>query len=156
VPDDDERPEPAPGGWLPPSDREYVPPEPLPEEPAGAHHGWEPPSSDTSTWDDRPAPWIDAPASADGPPRPNNGKATASLALGIGGLLVCPLVLSVLAIVLGLQARKEIDRSGGRQRGRGNATAGVVTGGVGLVLGIVVIVLVAAGVDLGLNFQTSD
>lgn len=78
---------------------------------------------------------------------PSSGKATASLVLGICGLVVCPLVCSVLALVFGLQARKEIDRSGGAVGGRGLAQAGVVLGWVGIglsALGIALVVLLLA------------
>ena len=37
-----------------------------------------------------------------------NGKATASLVLGIIGLVLCPIVCSILAIILGTTARNEI------------------------------------------------
>ena len=78
-----------------------------------------------------------------------SGKATASLVLGIAGLIVCPLVCSVLAIVFGAQARNEIDRSGGRLAGRGTAQAGVVLGWIGValcILGLVIFgILVAIG-----------
>ena len=77
----------------------------------------------------------------------SSGKATASLVLGICGLVVCPLICSILALVFGYQGRKEIDASGGRIAGRGNATAGIVLGWIGLVicvLGIIAIVVLAA------------
>jgi len=63
-----------------------------------------------------------------------SGKATASLVLGIIGIFICPIVLSVLAIVFGVQSRNEIMNSGGRIKGHGMATAGLVLGIVGLVL----------------------
>ncbi|MDP8929168.1 MAG: DUF2510 domain-containing protein [Actinomycetota bacterium] len=60
-----------------------------------------------------------------------NGKAVASLTLALvwlGG------IASVPAIVLGLLARREIDRSSGGQRGSGLASAGIVVGLLGLLL----------------------
>jgi hypothetical protein len=63
-----------------------------------------------------------------------SGKATASLVLGIIGIFICPIVLSVLAIVFGVQSRNEITNSGGRLKGHSMATAGLVLGIVGLVL----------------------
>ncbi len=68
-----------------------------------------------------------------GPPA-QSGKATASLVLGIIGIFVCPIVLSILAIVFGVQSRKEITNSMGRIKGHGMATAGLVLGIVGLAL----------------------
>ncbi len=50
-------------------------------------------------------------------------KATTTMVLGIIGLFCIPFVFSVLALVLGLQAHGEIDRSGGMYRNRGMATA---------------------------------
>ena len=79
------------------------------------------------------------------PPPPTSGAATASLVLGICGLVVCPFVCSVLALVFGYQAREQIDESGGQLGGRSSAVAGIVLGwvGVGLcVLAVAVFVLV--------------
>jgi hypothetical protein len=84
-----------------------------------------------------------------------SGKATAALVLGICGLVVCPLIGSVIAIVLGYQARSDIDRSGGRIGGRGNATAGLILGWVGVGLcvvgGIIFLMLAAALNNVGDN-----
>ncbi len=77
----------------------------------------------------------------------NNGKATASLVLGIVGLLACPIICSLLAIILGYSAKNEIAASGGRQTGESNATAGIILGWIGLALyivGIVIWVIIAA------------
>jgi hypothetical protein len=52
---------------------------------------------------------------------------------GIVGLLCC-VIASVVAIVLGVQARKEIRASGGTQGGDGQALTGLVLGIVGCVL----------------------
>src|SRR6478752_364359 len=68
-----------------------------------------------------------------GPPA-QNGKATASLVTGIVGIFICPIVLSILAIVFSVQARKQIAASGGRLKGEGMAKAGLILGIVGLVL----------------------
>lgn len=79
--------------------------------------------------------------------RPTNGKATGALVLGICGLVVCPLICSIVAVVLGYQARTEIDQSQGMQDGRGSAVAGIVLGWIGIgfsALFIILIVLLAA------------
>lgn len=58
-----------------------------------------------------------------------NGMAIASLVLGIvwiGG------IGAILALVFGTKARRSIDASGGREGGRGMATAGVVLGCIGI------------------------
>jgi multisubunit Na+/H+ antiporter MnhB subunit len=67
-------------------------------------------------------------------------KAITSMILGIVGLFCIPLVLSVLALVLGIQARAEIDRSGGAYGNRGMATAGIVLGIIGAVFGGIFVV----------------
>ena len=61
------------------------------------------------------------------------GSATASLVLGILGLVLCPIICSVLAIIYGNQARREIERDPSLG-GAGTATAGYVLGIVGLAL----------------------
>jgi hypothetical protein len=75
-----------------------------------------------------------------------SGRATASLILGIVGILLCfTIVVPVLAIIFGVMARKEINRSQGTVTGGGKATAGLVLGIVGLVLGALIIVAAAFG-----------
>jgi hypothetical protein len=86
------------------------------------------------------------------PPPPTSGAATASLVLGICGLVVCPFVCSVLALVFGYQARGQIDESGGQIGGRSSAVAGIVLGWVGvglcvLALAFFIFVVVAASVS---------
>ncbi len=83
------------------------------------------------------------------PTTPASGKAIAALILGIGGLSFCPLVLSVFALVLGYQARAEIDRSGGGLGGRGQATAGIVLGWIGVVILVAFIALIVIGIAVG-------
>jgi hypothetical protein len=78
-----------------------------------------------------------------------SSKATAALVFGILGLVLCPFVCSIVALVLGYQARREIDRSGGAMGGRGNATAGLILGWVGIALCLVFIVLIVLGVAAG-------
>ena len=78
--------------------------------------------------------------------RQSSSKATTALVLGIVGLVVCQLV-GIAAIVVGNQAKQEIDASGGQLDGRGMAVAGVVIGWVavglmvlGLVFGLFVVI----------------
>jgi Domain of unknown function (DUF4190) len=61
-----------------------------------------------------------------------NGKAIASLVLGIVGLTGIPFVASIVAIALGYMARSEVQETG--QSGGGLATAGIILGWVGLIL----------------------
>lgn len=72
-----------------------------------------------------------------------SGKAVASLVLGVGGFLVFPVVLSILAIVFGRSAKRDIAARPGLG-GEGMATAGIVLGWVGVALTVVgILVLVA-------------
>jgi Domain of unknown function (DUF4190)/Uncharacterised protein family UPF0547 len=73
---------------------------------------------------------------------PPNGIATASLVLGILGLLLG--FLSIPALVLGYRARAAGARSG-QPPDSGVATAGIVLGWVGLVLWILWLLLLATG-----------
>ena len=77
-----------------------------------------------------------------------NGMGTTALVLGIIALVTCwtvigGVVLGALAIGLGIGGRGRANR--GEATNRGSATAGIVTGAIGLVLAIV---LVVAGVAL--------
>ena len=77
-------------------------------------------------------------------PQTTPGSATASLILGICGLLLCPIICAPLALVFGNKARNEIDGSGGRLGGRGMATAGIVLGWIGVAYAVLVIIYVIA------------
>src|SRR5215218_1705083 len=79
----------------------------------------------------------------------SSGKATAALVLGILGLVFCPLICSVLALVFGYQGRNEIDASGGQITGRGNATAGIVLGWIGVVICALFLILIVIGLLAG-------
>jgi hypothetical protein len=75
-----------------------------------------------------------------------NGKATAALITGLTTLVLswcCGLgIAGVVAIVLGVKARNEIRASGGHQEGDGMALAGIITGAVAVVLGLVVLAFI--------------
>jgi hypothetical protein len=62
-----------------------------------------------------------------------SGYAIASLILGIAGFFVFPIVPSILAVVFGQKARKELRRDP-TLGGDGLATGGIVLGWVGLAL----------------------
>jgi Domain of unknown function (DUF4190)/Protein of unknown function (DUF2510) len=112
---------PTPPGWYPD-----------PNTPGGQRY-W-----DGSNWTENRAPGTPvaaAPAS--------NGKAIASLVLGI--LWLCS-IGSILALIFGYQAKNEIDASGGAQGGRGMAVAGIVLGWIGVGFAILYLVLWAVGV----------
>ena len=71
-----------------------------------------------------------------------NGMAIASLVLGIFWMWGLG---SVLALIFGIKARRQIDWSGGTQGGRGLATAGIVLGIIGIVGAVIVVAVVIAG-----------
>ena len=66
-----------------------------------------------------------------GAPVGNDGKAVASLVLGIMSMVCCTGILTAIpAIILGVLARRDIMRSQGAIGGEGMAIAGIVTGGI--------------------------
>jgi hypothetical protein len=73
-----------------------------------------------------------------------NGMAVASLVLGLVWVFW---IGSVLAVIFGFLALRDIDASGGRQTGRGLAIAGIVLGF--LSLGGLVVAIVAGGAGYG-------
>ena len=98
-----------------------------------------------------PGPACYAPA----PAPPSNGLAIASMVLGILALTsMCCLgcaapMLAIPAVVLGHIALCQIRRPGSGQGGRGMAVAGLVTGYIALVIGILIAFACLASVLLG-------
>ncbi len=80
-----------------------------------------------------------------------NGKATAAVVTGITTLVLswcCGFgLVGIVAVVLGVRARTEIARSGGRQDGDGLALAGVITGAVATVIGLAALVAIGIAVS---------
>jgi hypothetical protein len=83
---------------------------------------------------------------------PNN-KAQWSLGIGLTAIVgaCCSTVLGlvgIVAIVMGVQARREIAASAGRQTGGGMAVAGIVTGalavGLSVVMGLLLVAMFAS------------
>ena len=72
-----------------------------------------------------------------------NGLAIASLVLGIVWVYW---IGSILAVIFGHRAKKQIDATGGAQGGRGLAVAGLVLGwiGIGTLTAFISVVIVAA------------
>ena len=66
-----------------------------------------------------------------------------SLVLGLVGLITFWLLAipPILALVFGLVGRSQIKMSGGRQEGDGLAIAGIVTGIVGMVIFVIVLIV---------------
>lgn len=95
------------------------------------------------TWRPGPNPWP-APAYPYGPtvpPPSTNGMAIASLILGLLWLWGLG---AVLALIFGVIAKNQIDRSNGREGGRGLAIAGIVLGSIGIASMIIVTIAVVA------------
>jgi hypothetical protein len=134
---------PAPGWWLA-SDGKYYPPEQAPGAPAPPPPAGPPPAF--------------TPYQSYGPIQPStstNGLAIASMVLGILWLYW---IGSILALVFGYVAKGQIDKSGGRQSGRGMAIAGIVLGWIGVATLALVLVFVVAARDSvdGINDNSSD
>jgi len=76
------------------------------------------------------------PAGYPPPAAPNSSTATISLIMGILGLTLLPFLGSVVALFTGYSARSEINQSGGMIGGGGMATAGIILGWIGIVIGV--------------------
>lgn len=76
-----------------------------------------------------------------------SGLAVASLVLGVGGLALLPLLGSILAIILGYMARRNIRQHPDEIAGDGIALAGIVTGWIGVTLAL--LGLIAGGALIG-------
>lgn len=88
------------------------------------------------------------------------GGAIAALILGVLGIVACPLVLSIPAVIVGTQARRRI-REDPTLEGESMARVGVILGWVGIglaALGIVIFIIVLAvgfssgSVDVGPSY----
>lgn len=88
-----------------------------------------------------------------GAPQPTNKKAIWALVLGILGIVCCGFFTGIPALILGNNAKKEIDA--GQGTGRGMATAGVVLGWISIAFGIIYIILVATG-NFYVNFSSGS
>jgi hypothetical protein len=81
-----------------------------------------------------------------------SSMAIISLIASIAGLFILPLAGSIVGIIVGNMAKKEILESGGMKTGEGLAQAGVIIGWVGLglwVLGILVGIVFGVILPLG-------
>ena len=79
---------------------------------------------------------------------PTSGMAVGSLIFGIAGLTVLPAIGSVLALILGYMAKRDIRQRPDEASGEGLATAGIVLGWIGVVLAV----LAACGIMALLGF----
>ena len=95
---------------------------------------WVPPASEGA---ETPQP----PPGAPYEPKETSGYAVASLVLGIVGLpIICPLLIpSILAVVFGVMARSDIEKTG--KGGGGMALAGLITGFIGIAAAVIAIIV---------------
>jgi hypothetical protein len=94
------------------------------------------------------------------PPAPQNGMGVAAMVLGIlACCLFCvygvvSIILGILAIVFGVKGRRKAEA--GLANNHGQALAGLITGIIGLFLGIAVVILMIVGITAALNEDDSD
>lgn len=81
-------------------------------------------------------------------PRRTESNAIASLILGILGIITCPVILSIPAIILGNQAQQKI-RQDPSLEGEGMARAGLILGWVGVGLGALGVVFAIIAIAIG-------
>jgi dihydroorotate dehydrogenase len=83
-------------------------------------------------------------------PAPTSTLAVVSLIAGVMGFTLFPVAGSLIAVVTGLLARREIDAAGGALQGDGLALAGEVLGGIGIALSLLGLCLVGSVVAFSL------
>ena len=99
--------------------------------------------------DQPPQPWTPANAPAGAYPAQlpsTSGLAIASLIMSILGFIAVPVLCSILGVIFGHMALREIERSNGWVRGDGWAKAGLIAGYVALgleALGLAILAVVA-------------
>ena len=85
------------------------------------------------------------------PVTPTSTSAVVALVAGIAGLTILPVVASIVAVIAGYSARKDIARTG--EGGAGFATAGIITGWIGIGLAVAGLLLfVVVFLILGVSF----
>ncbi len=77
---------------------------------------------------------------AEGAEQKTSGKAIASLVCGIAGLIIAGIILGIIAVILGVVAKREIDASPSITGG-GLAIAGIAIGAIAFVLAIVILAI---------------
>lgn len=89
-----------------------------------------------------------------GPPQ-GSPKALWAMVTGIAGLVLglcgCLGLVGLGGVVLGMLARRDIAASNGRLTGKGKATAGIVTGGIGAGIAVAWLVFVTIRLSKGEN-----
>lgn len=77
---------------------------------------------------------------------PNSSMAIVSLIAGICGLTIFPFIGSIVAVITGSMAKKEIVNSRGALSGEGLAKAGIILGWIGIGLGVLGFCIAAVAV----------
>jgi hypothetical protein len=134
-------------------------PEQRPQEPSGGwQSSWQQPQQDPqggwqSQWQQsepnqwqQPQPTPQWTGYQPAPPTP--GNAVASLILGILSIVLCPIITAVIGLILGYNAKREIDASGGRLGGRGVALGGIITSWIGLAIYVPILLLIVIGITV--------
>ena len=77
-------------------------------------------------------------------PPPTSGMAIISLISSIAGLTILPTIGSIIGLILGYMAKRQIVESRGATGGSGLAQAGIIIGWIGIALAMVGICIAAA------------
>lgn len=80
---------------------------------------------------------------------PTNGLATASMIVGIASLLCFGPVPGIVAIILGLVALSQGKKDPARAGGQSQAWTGIITGGLGIVIHGLILILYVALIGIG-------
>ncbi len=87
-------------------------------------------------------------------PNPTNGMSITSFVLSLCGVtFVLPVIGNILGVIFGFIARSQIKKSG--EEGSGLALAGILIGGIPLILGFIALIVFLILLALGI-FAASD
>ncbi len=90
------------------------------------------------------------------PVAPNSTLAMVSMISGIVGWVLAPLLGSLVAIITGHMAKREINESMGRLGGDGMATAGLVLGYLQIVPSVLCICVIVVMLAMGMSVPILD
>ncbi len=126
--------------------------QPQQDQQGGWQSSWGQPQPEQNQWQQQPQPnqWQQQQTpqwTGYQPSPPTPGNAIASLILGIVGIVMCPIITSVIGLILGYQAKREISNSGGKLGGRGVALGGIITSWIGIAIYTPLIILIIIGIS---------
>lgn len=103
---------------------------------------WTPPPAPVAGWQDQGlgANTPFQPPAVVGAGGQNQTLAIVSLVLGILGICICGVFTGIPAVITGFMAKNKADQNPAEYGGRGLALAGMITGGIGTILGILGII----------------